>query len=272
MRAWQTETGTVLLGKPPPLADVLCLPCGKCTGCRISRAKEWALRCHLELIDHRQAAFTTLTYDDRWLPPSLEKPQLQRWLKRFRKRMGPSRPIRFFASGEYGEQNKRPHYHAILFGADETDGMAIQETWSLGHTKTFNVSTATINYVAGYTSKKISDVWETKKGERVDPDTGLVYTWQPPFIQMSRRPGIGGNARQYTQSWRKFAINNGQRQPVPKFLHDAWKQTATEKDIQTLAEEKKQEALTRNTTLQMLAANEIINDSKQALRAAKRTL
>lgn len=261
----------VAIGRPPPGQEALCLPCGKCVGCRTANAKEWALRCQLELHQHRYAVFTTLTYDDRWLPPTLEKKHLQKWLKRFRKAMGPKRPIRFFASGEYGEQTQRPHYHAILYGAHEADGDIIQDTWKMGHTRTYPVTIERIAYTAGYTSKKLEDALHSKH-ERVDPETGEVYYWQPPFLQMSRRPGIGGEARKHAQSWRAYAIHNGNKMAVPRFYHEAWKAQATEEQIQKLKEEKDQQRALRNITLQMLADREKHELSKQELRKAKRTL
>lgn len=69
----------------------------------------------MELKDHRTAVFTTLTYDEQHCPPTLDRTHLAKFLKRIRRAAEPLR-IRFFASGEYGEKNARPHYHAILYG------------------------------------------------------------------------------------------------------------------------------------------------------------
>lgn len=271
MRAWRTDEGAIRLGGAPTLHldKTLLLPCGKCAGCRTSEAKSWALRCTLELQEHRKAAFTTLTYDDRWLPPTLEKRHLQLFFKRLRKKMGPNRPIRFFASGEYGEQTHRPHYHAILYGISESEKAIIQDHWKYGHARTTGITPARIAYTAGYTAKKLSDR-ERKKEERVDPSTGEVYQWQPPFLQMSRRPGIGGEARKYAASWRSYALLNGTKQPVPRFLHEAWKKQATPEQIEKLALEKKERIEQLAITLQMLAANEEIEIAKQALKACRR--
>ena len=40
-------------------------------------------------------------------------------MKRLRKKYGSG--IRFFHCGEYGELNRRPHYHALLFGFRPSD-------------------------------------------------------------------------------------------------------------------------------------------------------
>lgn len=33
------------------------VPCGKCVGCKLDKSKEWAVRCVLEALDHRENAF-----------------------------------------------------------------------------------------------------------------------------------------------------------------------------------------------------------------------
>lgn len=268
LRAWRTRDGHVVLGKDAADSTQLRLPCGGCLGCRASRAREWTLRCTLENQEHRHTSFTTLTYDDQHLPPTLIKRHLQLWLKRLRSQA--AGPIRFFASGEYGETRGRPHYHALLFGLHPEHGRAlVEQTWTMGHSYTVPVSPGAIAYVAGYNAKKIG--WRRNQTEeQVDPETGEVFTWQPPFIQMSRRPGIGGHARQWPQSWRLYAVNNGYKQPVPRFLHESWKKQATEEEIEELKLEKEKQALLRVTTERALQAAEANEIAKQALKAAKR--
>lgn len=271
LKGWQGRNGTVTLGREPPDSTALRLPCGKCTGCKTSQALAWALRCHLEWKEHDETAFTTLTYADRWLPPTLEKRHLQLFLKRYRRKA--ARPIRFFASGEYGEQNGRPHFHALLFGAGPADAHRVQETWGMGHTHTVPITPAAINYVAGYTAKKLGDTLRAQR-EEVDPETGEVYRWQPPFIQMSRRPGIGGHAREkYRSSWRSYAVHEGRQLPLPRFLHEAWKKTATPEQLEQLAQEKYEYRRTKQiVTDQMLEAGLEIAIAKQALKAGKRKI
>lgn len=236
----------------------------------MASAKAWALRCQLEAQQHPSAAFSTLTYSDDALPPTLDKKHLQLWIKRFRKQLGTARPLRFFACGEYGEKNGRPHYHAILFGASERDRDLIDSTWGLGRTHTVRATPASIHYVAGYTSKKIN--WRREAAaEHVDPRSGEVYEHQPPFLQMSRRPGIGGHARDFTNSWRLFAVHNGQSMPVPRFLHEAWKNTATPLEKEELLFEKSQLAKSE-VTQERLNAAEAIAQSKQSLLADRRPL
>lgn len=270
LQAWRSPGGAVTLAREQPDSTTLRLPCGGCLGCRQSKAREWALRCHLELTQHRDAVFTTLTYDDAHLPPTLSKRDLQLWLKRLRKatRRTPTRNVRFFAAGEYGETRGRPHYHAIVYGLSERHAPLIEETWSKGYCKTVTVTPAAIAYVAGYTSKKIGYRLHTE--ERVDPDTGEVYQWQPPFIQMSRRPGIGGHAKQWPESWRSYAVHNGNRMPVPRYLHEAWREQASKEEIEILEMEKAAQTALRDTTKARLRAAEQIAIARQQNQASKR--
>lgn len=268
LKSERNENGTISWYDPDErtLQNQLAIPCGKCLGCRMAKAREWALRCHLEQQDHEEASFATLTYNDKSLPPTLEKRHLQLWLKRIRKALGPARPIRFFASGEYGEQTARPHYHAILYGIDEYDRELVEQTWGLGNTRLEQLTPARISYCAGYTAKKIG--FPGQRREQIDYSTGEVYTWQPPFIQMSRRPGIGGNARRHINSWRLYAIHNGTRMPVPRFLHEAWKKQATEEQIEQLEIEKK--TLRRYNTPLTRQAAEKIAEKTHELQTLKR--
>lgn len=241
--AWRTAGGVVLR---EPLTDDrkiegLQLPCGGCLQCRMDRARDWAIRCQLELKSHEQACWVTLTYSDDNLPLTLRKDHLSSWLKRLRARHT-GRTIRFFASGEYGERTQRPHYHSILFGL--SDDPSIQDTWPFGHTRTDELTPAAIAYVAGYTSKKVG--YRLEPEERSDPETGECYTFQPPFLQMSRNPGIGGEARKFWRSWRSTAHYHGREVPVPRYLHEAYLLQASPLQLEKLKNEKTQKHI--NTT------------------------
>lgn len=251
------------------------LPCGTCIGCRKSKSQAWALRCLLELQLHDHATFTTLTYDPDHEPLTLSKRDLALFHKRLRRRA--TRPIRQFASGEYGETNGRPHYHDILFGCDaRMDSQTIQEAWGMGHAYTVAVTPAAIGYTAGYCAKKYNSHGGLYH-ERIDYETGEVYNWQPEFLQMSRGgrngEGIGGHARKHTASWKDFAILNGSRIPVPPYLHKAWEKIATEGQQEEHEHEKYLRTLTRDRiTEYKLNAEEQIATAQQKLQSARRRL
>lgn len=270
LKAWRTDAGAQTMVEPwrdPDKYTVMHLPCGGCIGCRQSRAREWAFRCHLELSQHDVACWATLTYADA--PPSLSRQHLSAYLKRLRSRVGPSRVVRFFASGEYGELNGRPHYHAILFGLPR-DAREITEAWGHGFVRVDPISPAAINYVAGYTSKKVGAGGATLEF-RVDPSTGEEYVHQPPFLQMSRRPGIAGDSRKHWPSWRSFAVHNGRPIPVPRYLHEAWLAQTTPSDHEVLAREKSlyprpiQDAAHRAAMRALLSSRHSLSSSKRRL-------
>lgn len=274
--AWRVNSG-ITFRKTEVLRDqgnALSLPCGNCLHCLAIRALHWAVRCELESVDHQQMCWTTPTYDDKYVPPTLSKDHLTGYIKRLRARIQP-RKLRFFASGEYGEKTTRPHYHVILWGLDH-ESPEIQEAWPFGETRhTRPLHTGAIHYVAGYTSKKIG--WKYGAGEeRVDPQTGEVYHYQTPFIQMSRRPGVGHSAKQYSRSWENFALHNGKPIPVPRYLHESWKQSATEEQLEEheLANYRKQiqkNIQDRRPISEKLLAYEAIAKANHQLAAERRT-
>lgn len=233
--------GVALCRKTDPLfydlgnPSLIWLPCGACLGCRKSRAREWAFRCTLELDSHNEVCWCTLTYADSELPPTLQKRHLQLFLKSLRK-LYPSGRVRFFATGEYGDRTFRPHYHAILYGVSQADKAVVERCWKRGLIQVDTLTPASISYVAGYCAKKIGV--RDERAERIDYRTGELYQYQPPFIQMSRKPGIGATARRFVSSWRSEAIFNGNPMPVPRYLHEAWKSQASDSDIEVLAAEK----------------------------------
>lgn len=266
----------MVLSKELPDSTNLWLSCGQCLGCRAAYAKGWALRNLLEFQLHPQSLWTTLTYDEKHLPPSLQKLHLSVFFRKLRKRLGSARPIRFFASGEYGEKNGRPHYHAIIYGLNAellATRSLIENTWDQGDARqTVSLTPAAIAYTAGYVAKKIGFKQKSEK-ERLDPDTGELYYWQAPFLQMSRRPGIGGHARQWPQSWRLYAVNDGYKMPVPRFLHESWKAIATPQDLEDLNLEKIKLSITRepiNETRLRVAEQLLI--AQQLQKAERRSL
>lgn len=274
IEAWQRGDGQLSIGKETPDAERLALPCGACLGCLQKRAQAWSLRCHLEARQHEKSAFATLTYSDEHLPETLSKRHLQLWAKKVRRAIG---PFRFFASGEYGETTARPHYHALMFGVGEEAREAVERAWGRGHVRLTRLTPRRISYTAGYAAKKVGDRAKQKLLRKIDQETGeLLYEWQPPFLQMSRRPGIGAAAKAHVQSWRDFAVMNGQKMPVPRYLHEAWTEAANqeEKDRHDFQNYQRriQNATTRTHTQEELAAAEAIATARQKLKAEKRGL
>lgn len=170
------------------LTDPVEIPCGRCVGCRLDFARQWSTRCVLEMAYHSYNYFVTLTYNESCCPRWLVKRDLQLFIKRLRQELGyqDNERIRYFACGEYGTENKRPHYHLILFcdkplvlsfrGPNRFLSSTISKCWTFGFHEVSFAEPGTCAYVAGYVNKKAL----------VDPNEFL----EPPFLLMSRRPGI----------------------------------------------------------------------------------
>lgn len=133
-----------------PKRKALSLACGRCIGCRIERARQWAVRLSHENALHEESCFLTLTYNDENLPSSgsIDVPTCQKFLKRLRAKLYPKK-IRHFLVGEYGEKMERPHYHAIIFGHSFPDKVLVKESHSK-HGRVYNV----------YRSDLLDEVWK----------------------------------------------------------------------------------------------------------------
>lgn len=174
----------------------LALPCGRCIGCRLERARQWAVRILHEAKCHDDSVFVTLTYDEDHLPKdgSVSISTCQLFLKRLRARVAPTK-IRFFLSGEYGEKFGRPHYHAIIFGHGFPDRVRIESSderplwrsallescWAQGAAPFGAVTFESASYVAQYALKKVT-------GRKANAHYCGRHC---EFLLMSRRPGIG---------------------------------------------------------------------------------
>ena len=115
LRAWRTEDGKIVFKEYADTVATLQLPCGRCVGCRLEHSRQWSVRIMHEASMHAPSSFVTLTYEESKLPAggALVYEDFQLFMKRVRKKFGPTR---FFMCGEYGDENRRPHFHAGLFG------------------------------------------------------------------------------------------------------------------------------------------------------------
>lgn len=197
---------------------LISVDCGQCVDCRKKRATAWAYRVVLEAQLYEDNCMLSLTYNEDNLPPggSLSLQDLQRFIKRLRKRLLPKK-IRYFACGEYGEKGGRPHYHVIIFGWKPSDmyyyftdkkgvdlyrSPLVEDLWKFGFSTVGEVNLDTAKYCAIYLQKT------PKVGQK------------KPFVTMSRRPGLG---------WENFDIKcltsdkiyvDGKYITVPKYFLD----------------------------------------------------
>lgn len=221
---------------------VMVVPCGRCQGCRIDKARWWTVRVAHEAQLHDDSCFITVTYSDDHLPdpPSVSKRDFQLFMKRLRKALKADR-VRFFACGEYGGSGGRPHYHAIIFGhafrqdryfwattpkgTIEYRSPLLETAWGLGHCTLSDITPQSGGYVARYTMKKTAT-----NRERINGQTGEVYYVDEEFLAMSRRPGIGSGWFDKFRSElfpNDFCIINGTRMPLPPYY---WAKLTREAD------------------------------------------
>ena len=215
------------------------IPCGNCVGCRLEKSRQWAMRCVLEASLYKRNCFITLTYKDlnNW---SLNKRDFVLFMKRLRKRYGNN--IRYYHCGEYGEENNRPHHHALIFNHDFEDkrlysshrGNDLYRSWELERLWTHGFSTIgevtfdSAAYVARYIMKKQNGVnaeqhydWITE----IDFETGEAKRGAlPEYNSMSRNKGIGTAwIEKYKDDIypKDYIVLNGKKMRPPKFF-DEW--------------------------------------------------
>ncbi|AXL14649.1 replication initiator protein [Microviridae sp.] len=183
----------------------LTVRCGQCIGCRLERSRIWAIRSVHEASLYDKNIFATLTYDDDNLPwrGNLQRPDITNFFKRLRKKTA---KIRTFYCGEYGDETKRPHYHALIFNycPDDKELMFVKDghryyrsekldkIWRKGHVNfSDEVTFSNASYTAGYVTKKATGKHAKDKYQWIDPDTGEVHEITPEFQGQSLKPGIG---------------------------------------------------------------------------------
>lgn len=156
------------------------IPCGKCLPCRLNHAQEKAIRAVHEAKMHKENIFLTLTYNEEsLLSPRLQYSDFQTFMDSLRKKitrgitdsdLKKKLRISYMVTGEYGELNKRPHWHAILFNFSAPDARPKYKTeqgeqvfeseiltnlWGKGMVEYGSVTMDSAGYVARYSAKKL---------------------------------------------------------------------------------------------------------------------
>ncbi len=252
----------------------------------MDRSLQWAVRCVHESKLHKQNCFITLTYDDENLPHSgtLCKKDFQQFIKNLRQKIAPMR-FRFFHAGEYGTENNRPHYHALLFNLDFKDrklykidnkvkiytSKFLDSIWKKGFTTVGDLTMASCAYVARYVIKKHSRAEDYYY--KIDEERGEIQRIEQEYCTMSNRPGIG---HKFFQKYKKeiypddFIVIKGTRHKVPKY-YDYQLEKTNKKIYNSIKIKRKYQASknAENNTQQRLAVREKIKNSKNALLKRK---
>lgn len=229
------------------------VPCGRCTGCRLEKSRQWATRCVHEAQMHDENSYLTLTFSDQHLPDdySVRVRDHQLFLKKLRKHVyeKTGRKLRFFLCGEYGDLNRRPHYHALIFGYQFKDlrlwkknpngdpvytSETLTRIWGMGHCTVGEVTFQSAAYVARYVMKKQTGENAEMHYTTIHPLTGEIVCQNPEYVTMSRggnKKGRGGIGARWLEQFQAdaypsdFIIMNGVKVKPPK-----WYDTVLEAD------------------------------------------
>lgn len=206
--------------------------CRKCLPCRLNQAREKSIRAWHETKTVDDSIFFTATYNEEsLLSPKLIYADWQQFMKDLRNHLqyhDPDRKIRAMVTGEYGDKNKRPHWHAIIFNYRPEDqplrptrhtelghptyvSPLLDKLWGRGNTEYGEVSIESAGYVARYAAKKLTH------GRDQDHDYHPVH----------KTPQGRGLGRTWIeQNWLHTFENgfvvlpNGQKSKIPRYYVD----------------------------------------------------
>lgn len=216
--------------------DKIPVACGKCPPCKIRRVNSWVFRLQEEDKISSSAYFVTLTYEHYHVPltesgfMTLCKRDFQLFMKRLRKLS--NNKLRYYAVGEYGTNNWRPHYHVILFNLEGVrrlpDGSfqsdLIENAWSavnsvgvyssIGQIHIGEVTSDSIAYTCKYIDKP-ARVPVHKRDDRVPEfslmSKGLGKSFITPAVQKFFKEDLS----------RCFVIKEGgYKIALPKYFRD----------------------------------------------------
>lgn len=278
----------ILFSPPNPTALIpMQLPCGSCSGCRLERSRQWAIRVMHEAQLHSSNSFVTLTYDDEHLPElnSLEHGDFQKFMKRLRKRFGAG--VRYYMCGEYGENFGRPHFHACLFNINFRDkklwktirgnklyrSETLERLWPFGFSSIGSLTFESAAYVARYIMKKRTGSQAADHYEILDP-YGEYQQRTPEYNRMSLKPGLakGWFDKYSSDVYPSDEVIIREKKCRPPKYYDKLYELSYPSELDDIKFKRLQNAKkhSENSTPERLAVREIIQLKK--LEQLKRTL
>jgi hypothetical protein len=174
-------------------------------------------------------AFITLTYNDENLGDNkLNYKDFQDFMKRLRSKE-PHLEISYFVTGEYGENTKRKHWHAIIFNWSPSDQLhqfttergdkvytsqSLDILWGLGDTKVGTVTIESAGYCARYAAKKLVHGHDSehdyqpiskKSSKHAIGKKWLEKHWQDVFNHgyIINADGVKSGVPRYYEKWLK---------------------------------------------------------------------
>ena len=142
--------------------------CRKCDACLRHRARMWYARAMREIEMSQRSWFGTFTW--RGADPVAPYRDIQLYLKRLRKRVG---PVRFMAVQEAGDEGGRLHWHMLLHTSSAVRVRHLRHDWPVGFCL-FKVATPDkVGYMVAY----ILNV----PCRYLYPCTTLILSYKTPF-------------------------------------------------------------------------------------------
>lgn len=202
--------------------DFIPIPCGKCIGCRLDKARDWTARLMAEQEYHpeNECWFLTLTYSDE----ALKSPDVKRLVpeidefhqvklvstlvpedmtlfwKRLRQKIKRDLhydgKLSYFMAAEYGSRTRRAHYHAIVYGLPiPPEKLEFYKRNELGQ-PLYKCRWLDDIWSLGYVTVGTVTPWSCGYTARycVKKLKDYGYDYQnrcPEYVRMSRRPGLG---------------------------------------------------------------------------------
>lgn len=210
--------------------------CRKCLACRLNIAREKAVRAVHEAKMHEDNIFLTLTYSDEHLASErLIYSDFQNFMKSLRQKVNHGLVtkeardkvyIPYMVTGEYGEQTKRPHWHALLFNYRPSDAVykystdagervfeseTLSKIWKKGNLEFGSVTMESAGYVARYAAKKLVHGKDQEHNYH-------------PIHKTSARRAIGRSwiEKYYRHTFENgfIVLNDGQTHKIPRYYVD----------------------------------------------------
>ena len=212
------------------------VPCGQCIECRKQKARNWQVRLHEEIKQHKHAYFITLTFDPKELEILCNRTGLNECnavaayavrhsLERYRKDYKKS--LKHWYITELGhEGTERIHLHGIIFCDHELEFVKSDKDhfykwkyWKYGMVYVGDYCNAkTINYIVKYMNKIDNDHKGFVGQVLCSPGIGKAYTDKERVKEMHRyRPG---------RTIDYYRLNNGAKIKLPAY----WKNKCLNED------------------------------------------
>jgi hypothetical protein len=191
--------------------DAMLVGCGRCVPCHLKYCNQWVYRMSIHAVENPIYYCVTLTYDNKNLPiikhkqtgktyMTLVKAHITQFAKKLRyenNKVKNKLKISYFIAGEYGDKFKRPHYHAIIFGASSD---TILKSWDKGSIYFGNSDfQSTTNYTLKYSLK--SKMYKLYHKQAI---------YERPFMQCSKGIGLSLISKEYRVYPRYLPLKTGQ--------------------------------------------------------------